>query len=167
MENVLTGLARYCLPSTLMVGKDFWGTCHNLRDVFSHLSKAGLKLKPNKCSRRLSSWALLSQLMKLQRIQKKVFCGQLTDQKALRTFHFTTVDSYSVTRLSHSQFTLWQRKINLSAQQRCVRKPTENHIDSGTCPHISSLRPWLAAQDKCLQMGTWRPNDKTIGAFGQ
>lgn len=53
MENVLAGLARdkciVYLDDILVMGRTFEEHLGNLREVFSHLSRAGLKLKPSKC----------------------------------------------------------------------------------------------------------------------
>ena len=53
MENILAGLARekciVYLDDILVMGKTFEEHISNLREVFSHLSRAGLKLKPRKC----------------------------------------------------------------------------------------------------------------------
>ena len=53
MENVLAGLARekciVYLDDVLVIGQTFQDHLTNLRDVFTRLLKAGLKLKPTKC----------------------------------------------------------------------------------------------------------------------
>ena len=97
MENVLAGLARdkclVYLDDILVIGQTFEEHLTNLREVFSRLRRAGLKLKPTKCKLLRKEVDILGHVVSRQGIAadpKKVMAvtefPRPTDLRALHAF---------------------------------------------------------------------------------
>ena len=97
MESVLSGLARekclVYLDDVLVIGRTFQEHLTNLKEVFTRLAKAGLKLKPSKCKLARGELDFLGYVVSGNRISvdsKKVAAvteyPTLVDLKSLRAF---------------------------------------------------------------------------------